>query len=386
MGGRPGARGILNDVQGQWQVAIDFGTSNAIVVLGGPNAWTQPVPFDGGPLLQAGVFAAENGQLLTGRDAEQGALRAPGRYEPHPKRRIDEGTVLLGDREFDVSWLIGAVLGRAYAEACRISRTRVAGVVLPCPVGWGQRRRAVLTAAAGVARLPAPRLVPEPVAAAAHFVGAHGVVVPQGRCVLVYDLGGGTFEATVLRRTAAGFDVVATEGLDDVGGNDIDAAIVTYLREQVRPDDGAWRQLTQPESTMELHAARALWSGVRAAKERLSRSSSTVVSVPLLGVDAPLGREQFEDMARPILERTIAVVSSVLVAARVNPTDLAAVLPVDGSSRIPLVTTLLHRTLGVAPTSIEAATPRGGASAASPSPRRPGRPARSSRRPRRRTA
>ncbi|MBT8227137.1 MAG: Hsp70 family protein, partial [Dactylosporangium sp.] len=309
--------------------------------------------FDGGPTLSVGVFAAENGTLVVGRDAERGALRAPGRFEPSPKRRIDEGQVLLGDREYDVSWLIGAVMARAYSDACRLARTRVQAVVLPYPIGWGQRRRTALATAATAVGLPAPRLVPEPIAAAFHFIGTRRISVPPGRCVLVYDLGGGTFEATVLRRTPQGFEVLATGGLSDVGGNDIDAAIVAYLREQVRPDDTAWGQLTRPESSVELHAARALWDGVRSAKERLSRAASVVVSVPLLGVDAPLGREQFEQMARPILERTVEVSREVLGEARVPPADLAGVFPVDGSSRIPLVTTLLHRALGVAPTSIE---------------------------------
>ncbi|MBN1174334.1 MAG: Hsp70 family protein [Micromonosporaceae bacterium] len=309
--------------------------------------------FDGAPLLPAGVFAQDSGALVVGKEAERGALRAPGRFEPSPKRRIDEGRVLLGDREYDVSWLIGAVLGKAYAEACVLTRTRIPTVVLPYPVGWGQRRRAVLAASAAAARVPAPCLVPEPIAAACYFVSTQRVVVPSGRHVLVYDLGGGTFEATVLRMGARGFEVVATGGMADVGGNDIDAAIVAYLREQVRPDDGAWKQLTQPGSSLELQASRALWDGVREAKERLSRAASTVVSVPLLRVDAPLGREQFEDMARPVLERTITVTLGVLSDARIRPSDLAAVFPVDGSSRIPLVATLLHRALGVAPISIE---------------------------------
>lgn len=350
---RLGQHGILGGVQGQWQVAIDVGTSNVIVMIGGPNGWRRSVPFEGASIMPAGVFAAQDGSLVVGKDAERGAVLAPGRFEPHPKRRIDEGQVLLGDREYDVSWLFGALLGRAYAEACKAARGRIPLVVLPYPVGWGQRRRMVLTAAASVVGLPVPRLVPEPIAAAAHFVYTQGAAVPVGRAVLVYDLGGGTFEATVLRRTPGGFAVVATQGLGDVGGNDIDAAIVTYLRQQIRPDDPAWRQLTTPGSTLEFQAARALWDGVRQAKERLSRTSSTVVSVPLIGVEAPLGREQFEGMARPLLERTIAVCASVLADAKLNPGDLAAVFPVDGSSRIPLVTTLLHRAFGVAPMSIE---------------------------------
>ena len=340
-------------MQGQWQVAIDLGTSNTMAVVGGPNAWVRPVTFDGRPTLSTGVFAADDGSLVVGQEAERGALRAPGRFEPNPKRRVDDGQVLLGDREYDVSWLIGAVFGTAYAQACQLARVRIPSVVLPYPVGWGQRRRAVLIASAQAARLPNPRLVAEPIAAAAHFVTSRGVNIPPGRCVLVYDLGGCTFEATVLRRGHQGFEVIATGGLSDVGGNDIDAAIVAYLRAQVRPDDDGWNRLTCPGSSVELHASRSLWEGVRSAKEHLSRASSTVVSVPILGVEAPLGREQFEKMARPILEQTIIVTMGVIADARLRPTDLAGVFPVDGSSRIPLVATMLHRAIGVAPTSIE---------------------------------
>src|SRR5512142_2745658 len=99
-----GTGALPGGMRGHWQVAIDVGTSNAVVALRRPDGWVRPVPFDGDQLLSTGVFAAPDGRLLVGRDAERGAASAPARFEPHPKRRIDDGRVLLGEREYEVSW------------------------------------------------------------------------------------------------------------------------------------------------------------------------------------------------------------------------------------------------------------------------------------------
>ncbi|MFI5956016.1 ABC transporter substrate-binding protein [Cryptosporangium sp. NPDC051539] len=335
-------------------LGIDFGTSNTVAVLrrgGGP---PETLLFDGSPLLVSAVFADPSGQLLTGRDAAHAARSRPDRFEPNPKRRIDDGTVLLGDAELPVTQLIAAVLARVRAEATRVAGRPPVSVTLTHPVSWASRRLGLLTTAAALAGLAAPRLLPEPVAAAYAFLALPDVTVEPGQSVVVYDLGGGTFDATVMRRTPDGFTPTATEGLGDLGGLDIDAAIFGYLGAALGPRGAEhWHRLEWPEDAADRRAARLLWDDVRTAKELLSRASSATVHVPLLGDDLPLGREQIERLARPLLDRTVSTTRNALRAAGVTAADVAGLFLVGGSSRIPLASTLLFQRLGISPTVVE---------------------------------
>jgi Hsp70 protein len=344
------------------RVGVDFGTSNTAAVLAFPDGRVRPLLFDGSPLLPSAVFAdpappadaAETpGGLLVGRDATHAARSRPDCFEPHPKRCVDDGAVLLGGREVPVPDLIRAVVRRVAAEAARVAGAPVSRAVFTCPAGWGAARREVLLAAART-EFGEVTLVIEPVAAATYFVDVAGGRVPVGASVMVYDLGAGTFDASVVRRTADGFEVLAAEGLPDVGGLDIDAAIFAALgRAYGERDPASWVRLAEPADRADQRAARALWDDVRAGKEMLSRAPRTTVHVPIFDDDAPLGREEVEELARPILERTVALSGRVLAAAGVAPADLAGLFLVGGSSRMPLAGMLLHRHLGVAPTVVE---------------------------------
>src|SRR5262249_48801597 len=151
-----------------------------------PDGRIRPLLFDGSPVLPSAVYASDTG-LATGRDAERSARIRPDAFEPNPKRRVDDGTVLLGGRELRVVDLFAAVLRRVLAEAGRVAGGAPAGLVLTHPAAWGPPRCDVLVQAAARAGMPVPRLVPEPVAAAAYFVGPAGVPVPVGGCIAVYD-------------------------------------------------------------------------------------------------------------------------------------------------------------------------------------------------------
>ncbi len=192
----------------------------------------------------------------------------------------------------------------------------------------------------------------EPVAAATYFTNVLGRQVPIGSVVVVHDFGAGTFDVSVVARTASGFDVLAVDGRDDIGGLDIDAAIVTQLGTLygTRPE---WARLMSPSTVEDRRYRRMLWVDVRVAKERLSRSQSADVSIPLLNVDAHLTRVELEELARPVLLQTVRVTEGALRWAKLAEGRLAGVFLVGGASRIPLVATLLHQTLGEPPLAIE---------------------------------
>jgi len=334
-----------------FRLGVDFGTSTTVASLRWPDGRTRPLLFDGSPLLPSAVYLDE-GRLIVGRDAVHSARVQPANYEPNPKQRIDDGVVLLGSQEFPVTTLIAGVLRRVAAEAATVTGGAPFSATLSYPAAWGEHRRRTLLEAALAAGLAEPRFVPEPIAAASYFDAVvRNPNRPPGNLV-VYDLGAGTFDVSVVARGAGGFEVRVTDGLADIGGLDIDAAIVGFLG-ALSPDDLVWARLEQPVTTPDMRARRQLWDDVRTAKEMLSRSSSTVIFVPLVEKDIPLGRAQFERLVRPLLERTVATTKAALRRAALPESAPLDVFLVGGASRVPLIATLLHRALGAAPTVIE---------------------------------
>ncbi|WP_238016713.1 Hsp70 family protein [Dactylosporangium sp. AC04546] len=340
------------------RLAVDFGTSTTVAVLQDRRGQVRQLLFDASPLLGSGVFAGPDpdAELLTGGDAERAAVGLPQGFEPYPKQRVDDGAVWLAEREVPVADLIAAVLERVAAEARRVGGGLPHDVVLTHPSSWRRLRRGLLAGAAAQAGLGAVQLVAEPVAAAAYYVGRLGHELPDGRCLVVYDLGAGTFDVSVVRRAGAGFTVLAHDGLADVGGVYLDAAIVEHVRTLTADRPGAagsWAALDRPRSTAERRVRYQLQLDARAVKEQLSRRPAADLHVPLVGADVHITRAEFEALARPYLERTTALTASVLRSVGVGPDDLAGVFLVGGSSRVPLAATLLHRTLRVAPTTLD---------------------------------
>ncbi|EXG80910.1 molecular chaperone [Cryptosporangium arvum DSM 44712] len=336
-----------------FRLGIDFGTSSTVAALAGPDGRVRPLLFDSSPLLSSAVFLGPDGAPLTGADAERAGLAYASGLEPNPKRRIDDGTLWLGEREVRVVDLIGVVLRRVAEEAYRVTGRSPSGVVITHPAAWRQSRLGSLASAASAAGLGDVRFVPEPVAAAAYFVRVLGHALPVDRCLVVYDFGAGTFDVSVVRPVGPGFEVVASAGLPDVGGLDLDAAVVAHARALTGGATDAWARLDWPQSPADQQARHALWRSAKAAKEQLSRHPAADLHVPLAGADVRVTREEFEKLATPLLDRTSSLTLSVLREGGVAPEQVGGVFLVGGSSRIPLAATLLHRTLRIAPTALD---------------------------------
>ncbi|MCW6011232.1 Hsp70 family protein, partial [Micromonospora sp. CPCC 205371] len=345
---------------GGYRLGIDFGTSSTVAVLAIAGRPVVPLLFESSPLLSSAVAVPAEAALsdvdrplLTGGDAERAALADPGAFEGNPKRRVDDGVVWLGDREVAVPELVAAVFARVAAEARRVAGSAPDGVVLTHPVAWGRSRLDVLGEAATRVGLTGVRLVAEPVAAAAYLTAVLGRRVRTGHCLIVYDLGAGTFDVSVVRRTTGGFDVVASGGLDDVGGLDLDAAVVGHVRTLTASAVDAWSRLDWPQNSTDQQARHQLWRGARAAKEQLSRHASAPLHVPLVDADLHLTREEFDKAAREPLGRTVELTLQVLRGSGVPPEQVDGLFLVGGASRVPLVATLLHRALRIAPIATE---------------------------------
>ncbi|MCC3764031.1 Hsp70 family protein [Glycomyces sp. TRM65418] len=332
-------------------LGVDFGTSHTIAVVRRADGSLRPLLFDGAPLMPSAVCADADGGLLVGRDAVHAGRRHPERFEPNPKRLIDRPSTLLGVREFPIADLIAAVL-HAVAEECRRVVGRPSQVTLTVPAEWGPGRRQVVEDAAARAGLGRVRLVPEPVAAATYYAESLKHRMAVGSSIVVYDLGAGTFDASVVRRTDDGFTTVALDGRSDLGGLDIDAALVEHLGRTYGDREG-WKRLMRPTTLEERRHFLDFQGEIRGAKERLSRHQQSDFAIPLLGVEAHLTRTELEAVARPHLERTIEVTQAVIRAAGLDVAASAGVFLVGGASRMPLVATMLHRALGSAPTVLD---------------------------------
>ncbi|MFC6016598.1 Hsp70 family protein [Plantactinospora solaniradicis] len=339
---------------GEYWLGIDFGTSTTVAALAWPDGRIKPLLFDASPLLASAVFVGPGSPgMLTGADAERAALGHPAGFEANPKRRVDDGTVWLGDRELRVVDLIAAVLARVAAEAYRVAGQRPAVVVLTHPANWSRVRLGILAEAAAQVGFANVEFVAEPVAAAAYFCTALGRRIAPGRCVIVYDLGAGTFDVSAVRVSATGFEVVASAGLDDVGGLEFDAAVVAHVRALTATASDAWKRLDWPQTVDDGFARHTLWWGARSAKEQLSRHPTSDLRLPVVGTDIHLTRGEFEKAARPHLDRTTNTTLELLRDAAIPRESIGGVFLVGGSSRIPLAATLLHRALGIAPVAIE---------------------------------
>lgn len=345
------------------RVAVDFGTSSTCVAVSPRGEDPQVVVIDGQPLLRSAVYAAPDGTLFVGQEAERQAAVDPSRYEPHPKRRVDEGELLLGTQVLSVRDAFRAVLSRAVSEARRFAGGAEVGLlVLTHPADWGVvRTRTLRQAAAGLAQ--EVTLLPEPVAAAVFHTSTFsrhedgsGSGGPTALAVL--DLGGGTVDVSVVRgdgdEAAGGFRVLATKGDPGFGGADVDQALLEFIGSRVaEKNKDAWRALMEGRELSDRRRRRVLRQDVRGAKETLSRHAYTDVPMPQPFADAHVTRQDLERLIAEPLGRAVALTSAAITEAGLRPNQLSGIFLVGGSSRIPMVGRLVHEQLGVVPTTLD---------------------------------
>ncbi|WP_344319354.1 Hsp70 family protein, partial [Actinocatenispora thailandica] len=329
-------------------LSVDYGSSSTVAAMREPDGRDRLLLFDSSPLLPSAVCADADGALVGGQEAQHLARVHPERYEPTPKRRIGQIEMLLGDRAYPVVDAVAVTLRLVTDAATEATGAAPDTVTVTHPAGWPATRRGVLVEAARRAGLPEPILVPEPVAAARYFRNLSDC--PAGPLV-VYDLGAGTCDVSVIADDGT---VLAVDGIDDLGGADLDEIVVTMVAEAVPAAQlDRWRAMTAPTSGPDRRYFRLLWDDARAARELLSRRAGTQLHLPALGIDAPVGRERFERAAGPVLVRSAGLAAGLIGRAGTTPTELAGIVLVGGASRTPLVATLLHQTIGVAPTMLD---------------------------------
>ncbi len=255
----------------------------------------------------------------------------------------------LGGTPYAPTELIAAIIRRVFDEAViQHDGQAPESLVLTHPVKWSPVQREVLVAAARRAaeqlgmQLPDPVFVPEPVAAAQWYArDSHHEPPAVGQCVAVYDLGGGTFDVAVLERTPAGFEVLASGGIDPLGGFDFDHRLFIYLgAKYVGPvNSGLWQGLQRPDrgDAETAERRRRMQTTMRLLKEALSTEMSRSTHLPGVVNPVLVTRDEFETLIAADVDRTIDELMATLEEKDLTPADLAAIYRVGGASRTPLV-------------------------------------------------
>jgi molecular chaperone DnaK (HSP70) len=307
-----------------WVLAVDYGTTYTTAAIREGNR-VDLVQVSDSPWIPSTVLLDTEGQLLAGHSAEAQAAIYPDRFERTPKRYVGDVPLMLGGYVVPVQDALAATLHLVSREAIRLQGGPPAELRLTHPARWQAPRLAVLHSAAVRAGLPAPVLVPEPVAAAVHFASR---TARLGERLAVYDFGGGTFDTAVLQRTARGFTVLPEPGGDDqLGGEDLDYALYKRLLAAVEQDDpAAAERLRSSDERLWVATRMQFLAAVRAAKERLSDEQVTRLFVqPPVGPELRLTRDELQQTIHPMVARTVGELDRTIRGAGCGPNDLAGI-------------------------------------------------------------
>lgn len=281
------------------------------------------------------VLVREDGTILTGEAANRRALTEPELVAREFKRRLGDPTPLLvGGAPYSAESLMARLLETILDIVREREGSEPSRVAISHPANWGQYKVGLLEQALQMAGLRGAQLITEPEAAAISYAAANRL--ESGQIIAVYDLGGGTFDTAVLRKTDDGFDILGMPvGIERLGGIDFDAAVVGHVAREL---DSDFADLDHDDPLNFAWIAR-LRAECTAAREALSQDTDVAIPVQLPSIltQVRLTRIELETMIRPMLTETMGALGQALETAGVSASDLHAVLLVGGASRTPLV-------------------------------------------------
>ena len=329
-----------------YALGVDLGTTyTAAAVARGTTAEPLPLGTDAAQAPSV-VLIREDGEVLVGDAAERRAVTEPTRAAREFKRRLgDPVPIVIGDVAHPVESLMAHQLRDVVRRATEREGEAPSIVVLTHPANYSDYKTGLLRQTAAAAGLPAEQLVmvTEPEAAAIAY--SRQARIETGEIVAVYDFGGGTFDAALVRRAVDRFELIGVpEGMERLGGIDFDQAVMAHVDTTLAGlVSGADRNdpLTRP-------AQARLRSDCRRAKEALSTDSDTTIPVSLPGVqtEVRLTRDEFEAMVRPRVGETVKALERAVASAHIEIDQVARILLVGGTSRMPIVAEMLRSATG----------------------------------------
>ena len=299
------------------------------------------------------VVLRDDSEILTGEAAERRAANEPTRTAREFKRRLgDPIPIIVGGTPYGAEALMALMLEAIVRQVTEREGQPPSTIVLTHPANYSDYKRGLLLEAARLAGLDLDRvrLITEPEAAAITY--ARQQRIDPGEIIAVYDLGGGTFDAAVVRDTAAGFELIGTpEGMERLGGIDFDQAVLAHVDAVL---DGLVSSADAADPQVIAGQAR-LREECRRAKEALSNDTDVTIPVSIPGVqtEVRLTRDELEQMVRPRIAETVKALQRTIVSAGITTAEVSRVLLVGGSSRMPIVAQVVRDAID-RPVSIDA--------------------------------
>ena len=328
-------------------IGIDLGTTNSCVsVLEGGTP--QVIPNDEGGRTTPSVVAFKGDEVLVGDRAKRQAVTNPKNTISSIKRLMGSGKkVEANSKEWTPEEISAKILGKLKADAESYLGDKVTEAVITVPAYFNDAQRQATKNAGKIAGLDVKRIINEPTAAAL----AYGLdKQDKNQTVLVYDLGGGTFDVSILELGDGVFEVKSTAGNNKLGGDDFDQRIIDYLVSEFKKENGI-------DLSKDAMAMQRLKDAAEKAKKDLSGMSSTQINLPFISqnsdgpvhLDVTLSKAKFEDLCRDLFDSTLDPVHKALKDAKLSNNDIDEVILVGGSTRIPYIQELVKKELGKEP-------------------------------------
>ena len=329
-------------------IGIDLGTTNSVVSVmegGEPTVITNP---EGSRITPSVVGFTKTGERLVGQLAKRQAVSNPDRTISSIKRHMGEKnyTVTVDGKSYTPPEISAMILQKLKADAEAYLGEKVDKAVITVPAYFNDSQRQATKDAGQIAGLDVLRIINEPTAAAL----AYGIDKDETQTVLVFDLGGGTFDVSIMDIEDGVFEVRATNGDTHLGGDDFDQAVMNWIVEEFKKENGI-------DLSADKMSAQRVIEAAEKAKIELSNMVSTNINLPFITADArgpkhldlTLTRAKFDELTADLVERTMVPTRKAMEDAGISSSDITKVLMVGGSSRIPAVQEAVRKYLGKEP-------------------------------------
>ncbi len=329
-------------------IGIDLGTTNSCVSVLEGGEPTVIANAEGNRTTPSVVGFAKNGERLVGETAKRQAVTNPDRTIASIKRHMGEDHIVeIDGKKYTPQDISAMILGKLKADAESYLGEKVTEAVITVPAYFSDSQKQATKDAGKIAGLDVKRIINEPTAAAL----AYGLDKEEGsHKILVYDLGGGTFDVSILELGDGVFEVLATNGDTHLGGDDFDNAIMNFLADSFAKENGV-------DLRADKMALQRLKEASEKAKKELSSAQTTNINLPFITVtaDGPLHlnmdltRAKFDQLTADLVERSLEPVRKAMADAGISNSDLAKVILVGGSTRIPAVQDAVKKITGKDP-------------------------------------
>ncbi|CCV64209.1 Chaperone protein DnaK (HSP70 [Alteracholeplasma palmae J233] len=328
-------------------IGIDLGTTNSVVsVMEGGEA--KVIPNAEGGRTTPSVVAFKGDEIMVGEVAKRQAITNPNTISSIKRHMGEKGyTVSVNGKNYTPQEISAMILQNLKQTAESYLGAEVTQAVITVPAYFNDAQRQATKDAGKIAGLDVKRIINEPTAAAL----AYGIdKVDKEQTVLVFDLGGGTFDVSILHLADGTFEVASTAGDNKLGGDDFDDKIVEFLTAEFKKDQGV-------DLSKDKMATQRLKDAAEKAKKDLSGVTTTQISLPFitmsdagpLHLEYNLTRAKFNELTKDLVERCLGPVKRALSDAKLSANDIHQVLLVGGSTRIPAVQELVKKELGKEP-------------------------------------